>query len=199
VTNVWSASLGDTGQVGAVKVEITEANGRKFEILGAGAGFGYSVDPAKYEKWLDGVKAPDEELALKPFVEMIVQGLGFNIGDYVQLLGGAFDQLTKGVLIANPANKYFGKPTHVTRYLITEGGNATFTILSGGGGFYWGGESGIMTFGGPPLGPIFLNPVLGCYGSIGGTGKVGAGIQAMIYSIVSIRDKPLVPSMAEAF
>jgi hypothetical protein len=196
VTNVWSLNLGEVGMVGGAKVEVTQPDNKKFEMAGAGAGVGYGIDPITWGKALkDGIKvlnpmAGAAEVALKPLLESLAKGVGFSIGDYIQLLGGSLTSLTKGVLIANPINNYVGRPTAVSRYMITEGGNANFAIASLGGGIGFGGEGGLLGFGGPAVGPtMLLCPVLGCYGALGATAKFGASAQVMMYFTTAVSDK----------
>ena len=195
VTNVWSLNLGEGGMGGLARVEVTQPDGKKFEMRGGGLGFGYSIDPISYAKALkEGLKALNPmfdaaEIALKPILELLARGVGFSIGDYFQLLGGSLSSLTKGVLVANPINKYVGRPTAVSRYMITEAGNANFAIASLGGGVGAGGECGLLGFGGPAVGPaMLLCPVIGCYGSMGVTAKIGVGGQVMMYSTTAVKD-----------
>jgi hypothetical protein len=195
VTNVWTASLGEVGLVGGAKVEITQPDGKKFVVSGAGAGVGIGIDPISYAKALTkGLQTlipffDAAKFGLTPILEMLAKGVGFSLGDYLQLFGMNLLSLTRGVLIANPLNKYIGRPLAVSRYAITEAGKANFGIASLSGGIGAGGECGLMGFGGPVVGPaVLLCPVLGSYGSIGVTAKVGAGGQYMIYATTGVTD-----------
>lgn len=195
VTNVWSATLGEVGLGGGCKVEITQPDGKKFVVSGLGAGIGYSIDPATWLKGMkEGVKALNpfggDKFAIKQLFESLDNGILFNLGDWFQLFGGSLSSLTSGVLIPNPINKYVGQPTAVSRYLITEAGKANFAIGSVGGGTGFGGECGLLGFGGPTVGAMFLCPVLGWYGSIGATAKFGVGAQVMVYGTTAVTDLP---------
>jgi hypothetical protein len=195
VTNVWSLNLGEVGLVGAAKVEVTQPDNKKFVVSGGGAGVGFSIDPIGYAKAIGkgieqlGPIANAAKLALGPFLEMLAKGVGFSLGDYIQLLGGNLPSVTSGVLFANPLNQYIGRSMSVTRYAITEAGHANFFIGSAGGGVFAGGEGGLLGFGGPAVGPaMILCPVLGLYGSMGVTAKLGVGGQVMMYAIADVKD-----------
>lgn len=197
VTNIWSLSVGEVGLVGGSKVEITQPDEKKFEIIGAGAGVGYGIDPITLAKvFKDGLKALNPladvaKFALQQLLASLDKGFGFSFGDYYQLLGGELGSITSGVLVPNPINKYVGRPTAVSRYLITEAGKANYAIGSLGGGIVFGAEWGLMGFGGPAIGPTMLFcPVIGYYGSAGLTMKIGGSAQVMMYHMASVRDKP---------
>lgn len=198
VTNVWAASVGEVGLLGATEVEITQPDNKKFIVKGAGAGFGISLDPSSYkEAWFKGLKLMGKDPAsIANILAMLAKNLGYNIGDYLQMgtflqrMGISLASVTGGRLIANPLNQYLGLPTQISRYLITERGEANFFIAGAGAGIVAGGEGGAMGFGGPAVGPAMLFcPVIGCYGSIGVNVKVGVGAQVMIYHITSVTDK----------
>lgn len=186
ITNVWSLALGEVGQLGGVELEITEPSGKKFVIRAAGAGFGVSIDPISYAKALKvGLKALNPFMGaaaagLVPIMEMLGKGVVFNIGDYLQKFGVSLSSVTQGRLIANPINQYIGRPTVLSRSLITGAGIAPFAITSASAGVLAGGEGGVVCMGG------VLAPVIGCYGSLGVTIKVGGGVQGMLYSPIKI-------------
>lgn len=195
VTNIWSVALGEVGMVGGSTVEIAQPDDKKFEIIGWGAGAGYGIDPITLSKVLkEGLKALNPfadvaKFALGKLLESVAKGVGFSLGDYYQLFGGSLSSVTSGVLIPNPINQYVGRPTVVSRYLMTEAGRANYAIASAGGGILAGAECGLMGFGGPAIGPSMLFcPVLGYYGTAGATWKIGGSAQVMLYQMADVRE-----------
>jgi hypothetical protein len=183
VTNVWSAALGEVGQVGTVDLEITQPDNRKFKMRGYGAGFGAGIDPISYLKMLKNAK-PAAAPLIEEIIAMIGKGIGFNIGDYLQKLGVSLPSVTGGRIIPNPLNGLFHRPTEVSRYLLTEAGKLPFAVVSAGGGAALGAEGGVIFFGLPDV----QANALAIYGSAGVTAKVGIGSQAMLYSLESVTD-----------
>jgi hypothetical protein len=189
ITNMWSLNLGEVGQLGAVEIEITQPDEKKFKMKGYGAGFGVSVDPISYVKALKNLSnlLPGKDpVQLAKVVESLLKGVGFNIGDYLQIFTKALGPLsvTGGRIIPNPVNASRGRPTAVSRYMLAGGGSGMrpFMIGSLGGGVGAGMEGGIVFFDTLPGPGILDAAAIGVYGSAGVTVKFGAGAQVMYYS-----------------
>lgn len=187
VTNIWSAALGEGGQLGSAEVEITQPDNKKFLMRGFGAGVGVGIDPIKAIKLLKGVVSPDALATVKEVLTMLGTGVGFNIGDYLQKLGVSLPSVTRGCIFANPINKHIGRPQHVSRYMLTGGAaREPFSITSVGGAVGAGMEGGVISFG-FPLGP--LSHAFAIYGSSGVNAKFGAGAQVLVYHLADVVDK----------
>jgi len=185
ITNIWQLAVGEIGQLGGAKVEITQPGGKKFVVRGAGAGFGVSVDPKGMLQLMKGVSEPAAKIALKPLMELLAANAAFNIGDYLQLAGVNLNQVTDGRIIVNPLNQYLGRPTAISKYnLFGASAPYPFFITSAGAGVAAGVEVGYMRMGGFPPWPDFF----GFYGSSGMTAKVGAGVQGLFYSTIDVVD-----------
>jgi hypothetical protein len=190
ITNMWSLNLGEVGQLGAVEMEITQPDEKKFKMKGAGAGFGVSVDPVGWAKALKKLSElnPFGDKSAATIGKIIValgKGAGFNIGDYFQIFSEKLGPLnvTGGRIIPNPINAMRGRPTAVSRQMLTlQGGvHPPFIIASVGAAFGGGMEGGVVFFDSLPGVGMLDAAAIGVYGSSGLSVKFGAGAQMMIY------------------
>ncbi len=190
ITNIWSISAGEVGLVGGVQLDITAPDESQFRIKGAGAGFGWSLDPKGFSDLCN--KVPDEvtKASLKAVGAMLAKGTLFGIGDLLQKVPG-FPSLTPtaGRIFSNPLRGLIGlNQPPVTRSLLTGGGNSMFGITSGSGGALVGSESGVVVFGVGGIASAWLANALAIYGSAGVTFKAGVGISGMVYNLYSVEN-----------
>ena len=192
ITNVWSIGTGEVGLVGAVQLDITAPDESKFRIKGAGAGFGWSMDPKGLNDLLNKTKDVTTPLSLKALSEMLGRGVGFGFGDLLQKVPG-FPSLTPtaGRIFSNPLRGVLGlNQPPVTKRLLTGGGsgNNVFGISSASGGAIAGAESGLVVFGMGGLATGWLANAFAVYGTAGITFKSGAGVSGMLYNLYSVED-----------
>ena len=191
ITSVSSFAVGELGMLGLLKLQITQPDGKVFEVKAYGAGFGFGIDPSSLAKVLKGVGSaatPAVQFALKELSNMILKGIGFNLGDYIQMMGGSLNQMTRGQIIPNPLNQYIGGPRVPTRYGLVGGiGGAQMMMYSAGASVVGGFEGGVVLMGPSALSGIQAEFV-GCYGLAGLTAKISAGATGMLYNIYGDTD-----------
>jgi len=186
ITNIWSFSLGEVGLLGAVELEIAQPDGAKFKLKGAGAGFGWSMDPKGLSDTINKVGGREAPATLLALLESSSRGIGFSLGDLLQKIPGAgflTPTTSRGVIIANPLRRVIGRNQRaLSRSLLTGGGNTVFGISSGSANIVAGSEAGIVVFGLGGIGSAWFADAIAIYGSSGVTIKAGLGVQGMVYN-----------------
>jgi hypothetical protein len=190
ITSVTSFAVGELYQVGGIKMEITQPEGKKFEIGAVAGGIGASTDPAAIAKWLKNIPGLASPAVLQGLKLMEARGVGLNIGDYLQWFGLPLSQVTQGRIIGNPIFAFPGAPAQPTRVALVGGTLPGFTVFSANLGAGMGVEGGIIGFGASGrLNPMIVNSsFIGCYGLGGATLKIGGALSTMFYEITSVTD-----------
>ena len=193
ITNIWSFSLGEVGLLGAVELEITQPDGARFKLKGAGAGFGWSMDPKGLSDTINKVGGPEAPATLLALFESASRGIGFSLGDLIQKIPGAgmlTPTTTRGVIFANPVRRLIGlNQRSLSRGLLTGGGNTVFGISTGSANIVAGSETGIIVFGLGGISSAWFANAIAMYGSSGVTIKAGVGVQGMVYNGYQVDDE----------